>query len=214
MTVWSNESISAIVTRRQRWAIWRGSDCNKKRRFPYFCVFSSFGKNPSCRSEASSRWLATSFCYQESVSLSTMIHPASSVPLPMPFDFESKAQFWNPSISHPSPRRNSFSIGMRFLTSSLGGFSGLQEKIRSLNRLRIRIEPTFCKIILNLQIFLIRWHGKVQSGHGIPLRLSDWSTSIMGGYRVLTGHRLEGGRRGCRSPGGSLQHDAHIGHRR
>ena len=64
MTVWSRESISAIVTSRQRCAMCRGSDCKRKSRFPYFWVFSSFGKKPSCKSAASSRWLATSFCYR------------------------------------------------------------------------------------------------------------------------------------------------------
>ena len=63
MTVCSRESISVIVTSLQRCAICRGSDWRRKSRLPYFCVFSSLGKNPSCRSAASSRWLATSFCY-------------------------------------------------------------------------------------------------------------------------------------------------------
>lgn len=62
MTVWSSASISAIETSRQRWAMCRGSDWSKNSRLPYFCVLSSLGKEPSCSSRPSSRWLATSFC--------------------------------------------------------------------------------------------------------------------------------------------------------
>jgi hypothetical protein len=63
MTVCRRASISAMETRRHRCAMCLGSDWSRKNKLPYFCVFSSLGKKPSCSSAASSRWLATSFCY-------------------------------------------------------------------------------------------------------------------------------------------------------
>jgi len=103
MTVCSNESISAIVTSRHKCAICRGSDCSRKSRFPYFCVFSSLGKNPSCRSEASSRWLATSFCCNhvsiQSLAILLNFAPTSS----------SAMRFWMSSAILESKYLTSFS---------------------------------------------------------------------------------------------------------
>ena len=85
MTVCSRESISAIVTSLQRCAMCRGSDWRRKSRLPYFCVFSSLGKKPSCRSAASSRWFATSFCY------SSILAPSRTMRTPGTYFFQRHA---------------------------------------------------------------------------------------------------------------------------
>jgi len=118
MTVWRSESISAIVTRRHRWAMCLGSDWRRNSKFPYFCVFSSFGKKPSCSSAASSKWFATSFCCGGLLALASTTHKLGKVPPLEPCDSGSTRLSSNLDISHPSQARSFSWIARKFSPST------------------------------------------------------------------------------------------------
>lgn len=185
MTVCKRESISAIVTRRHRWAICRGSDWSRNSRFPYFWVFSSFGKKPSWTSAPSSMWLAISSRCRV-VRVCRKAAGLLDSPLQEPCGSESARRFSSPNIEHPSLTRSSSSIATRFWLSILAISSGLYPTTSAhMDDTFVSRPRTFREIVFNLEILFLCRDGEVQSSDTVSLGLAHGASTVHG---VLRGH--------------------------
>lgn len=189
MTVCSNWSISAMVTRRHKCAICLGSDCSRNNKLPYVCVLSSLGKVPSERSAASSRWSATSLRCRRLVLLYPCVHELQAS------TSSSAIRFCTNNAIRESRYLTSFSNTKFFFDwedilalSSRKAFCAAFLVSSCIFICANKASRTTSEVVFNLQLPRICIHRQIERSDRISLRRARRSRAIVRCPSVRTSH--------------------------